>query len=255
MTEQGKKHALITGAGRGIGAAVSERLAAGGYNVTLLGRDLANLEQQASIIGDAANPLVCDITDPHNVASAFSAATNRFGTIDVLVNNAGAASTAPFLKASPEQLQSMLDVNYLGACYCIQQALATMLERNSGRIINIGSSSSVKGYPYVSAYSAAKHALMGMTRSLALEIAGSKVTINTVCPGFTETDIVSDAIQNIIEKTGRTEQQAIAELTKHNPQKRFVQVSEVAEQVFYLAEHAPQSVNGQAIMLDGGETA
>ena len=255
MTKKQSKHVLITGAGRGIGAAVSERFVASGYRVTLLGRDAANLTQQASQLGKLAQISVCDITDPSNVADAFEAAANSFGSIDVLVNNAGAASTAPFLKTSPEQLQSMLSVNYLGACYCIQQVLAIMLERNSGRIVNIGSSSSVKGYPYVSAYSAAKHALMGMTRSLALEIASSKVTINTVCPGFTETDIVSEAIKNIMQKTGRTEQQAEGELTKHNPQKRFVQVDEVAEQVFYLAEHAPISVNGQAIMLDGGETA
>ena len=180
---------------------------------------------------------------------------NQFGSIDVLVNNAGAAMTAPFLKTDAAHLQKMMDVNFLGACYCIQQVLPSMLERNHGRIINIGSTSSVKGYAYVSAYSASKHALMGVTRSIALEISKSDITINTVCPGFTETDIVGDAIQNIVSKTGRTEQQAIAELIKHNPQKRFVQPHEVATQVYYLAAHAPSSINGQAIMVDGGETA
>ena len=255
MAEQQSKHVLITGAGRGIGAAISRRFAGSGYRVSLLGRDQSLLEQQAKQLGEAVAPLVCDITDPNKVALGFESAVNNFGSIDVLVNNAGAASTAPFLKTSAEKLQAMLDVNYLGACYCIQQVLPSMLERNSGRIINIGSTSSVKGYAYVSGYSAAKHALMGMTRSLALEIGKSKVTINTVCPGFTETDIVGDAIKNIVLKTGRTEQQAIDELTRHNPQNRFVQPAEVAEQVYYLAEHAPISVNGQAIMLDGGETA
>jgi len=130
-----------------------------------------------------------------------------------------------------------------------------MIDNKYGRIINIGSTSSVKGYAYVSGYSAAKHAIMGLTRSLAKELSQTGVTINTVCPGFTETDIVADAIKNIMNKTGRSEQEAIAELTKHNPQRRFIQPSEVAEQVYYLAALAPQSINGQAIMVDGGETA
>ena len=129
-----------------------------------------------------------------------------------------------------------------------------MLENKAGRIINVGSTSSVKGYAYVTAYSAAKHAIMGLTRSLAKELANTGVSINTVCPGFTETDIVGDAIDNIMQKTGRTEEQAIAELTKHNPQARFIQPDEVAQQVYYLASNAPLSINGQALMVDGGET-
>ena len=249
------KHVIITGAGKGIGAAIAETFVAKGYKVSLIGRNLEVLEEKASELGAAALPLVCDITQPTAIEAAFKQAVQAFGPVDVLVNNAGAALTAPFLKTKPEQFQAMMNVNFFGACLCIQSVLPSMMERNAGRIINIGSTSSVKGYGYVSAYTASKHAIMGLTRSVALEISKTDVTINTVCPGFTETDIVSEAIENIIQKTGRTAEQAIAELTKHNPQKRFIQPSEVAAQVYYLAEHAPLSINGQAIMVDGGETS
>jgi len=263
------KHVIITGAGRGIGAAIADIFVANGYNVTLIGRNAVLLQEKANSLGQNTDPLTgkatelgevalalsCDITKPEEIDSAFKQAVKTFGPVDVLVNNAGAALTAPFIKTKPEQFQAMMNVNFLGACYCIQAVLPNMMERNSGRIINIGSTSSVKGYGYVSAYTASKHAIMGLTRSIAIEISKTDVTINTVCPGFTETDIVSDAIENIIQKTGRSTEQAIAALTKHNPQKRFIQPSEVADQVYYLAAHAPSSITGQAIMVDGGETS
>ena len=255
MSDSINKHVVITGAGRGIGAAIVDKFAQHDYNLTLIGRDYSALKTQAKGLGEGAFPIACDITDWQDVEGVFASAVDEFGPVDVLVNNAGAAITAPFTKTSQALFQSMMDVNFLGACVCIQQVLPTMLKRDSGRIVNIGSTSSIKGYAYVSAYSAAKHALMGVTRSIAAEISQSQVTINTVCPGFTETDIVADAISNIMEKTGRSEEQAIAELTKHNPQKRFIQPKEVAEMVFYLSENAPPSINGQAIMLDGGETS
>jgi len=260
------KHVIITGAGRGIGAAIADTFVANGYNVTLLGRNAALLQDKANALKSIATQsegkakevalaLGCDITKSEEIDLAFKQAVDTFGPVDVLVNNAGAALTAPFVKTKPEQFQAMMNVNFLGACYCIQAVLPNMIERNSGRIINIGSTSSVKGYGYVSAYTASKHAIMGLTRSIAIEISKTDVTINTVCPGFTETDIVSDAIDNIIQKTGRSTEQAIAALTKHNPQKRFIQPSEVADQVYYLAAHAPSSITGQAIMVDGGETS
>ncbi|MFT4629673.1 MAG: 3-hydroxybutyrate dehydrogenase [Dinoroseobacter sp.] len=260
------KHVIITGAGRGIGAAIADTFVAHGYSVTLLGRNAALLQDKANALTSIATQpegkakevalaLSCDITKPKEIDLAFKQAVDTFGPVDVLVNNAGAALTAPFVKTKPEQFQAMMNVNFLGACYCIQAVLPNMIERNSGRIINIGSTSSVKGYGYVSAYTASKHAIMGLTRSIAIEISKTDVTINTVCPGFTETDIVSDAIDNIIQKTGRSTEQAIAALTKHNPQKRFIQPSEVADQVYYLAAHAPSSITGQAIMVDGGETS
>ena len=256
------KHVIITGAGRGIGAAIADIFVAKGCNVTLIGRNVEPLEEKAKALaqkhkqlGEAALALGCDITKPEEIELAFKQAIDTFGPVDVLVNNAGAALTAPFVKTKPEQFQAMMNVNFLGACYCIQAVLPDMIERNTGRIINIGSTSSVKGYGYVSAYTASKHAIMGLTRSIAIEISKTDVTINTVCPGFTETDIVSDAIENIVQKTDRSAEQAIAELTKHNPQKRLIQPSEVADQVYYLAAHAPLSITGQAIMVDGGETS
>lgn len=248
-----KKHVVITGAGRGIGAAIAQEFSRHDYRITLMGRHLKPLNEQITQLHGDALPLACDVTEQQNVENAFATAVSELGPIDVLVNNAGAAFTASFLKTSPDKFKSMMDVNLLGAVYCIQQVLPGMLERNAGRIINIGSTSSIKGYGYISAYSAAKHALMGVTRCIAAEISSSEVTINTVCPGFTETDIVHDAIANIMSKTGRSEEQAIAELTSNNPQGRFIQPQEVADQVFYLAEHAPLSVSGQAIMVDGGE--
>ena len=254
MKPTDSKHILITGAARGIGAAIAKTFSENGHRVSMLGRNLASLQETACELGSETSCYACDITDPVKVESAFAAAVENFGPVEVLVNNAGAASSAPFMKTSPDQFKSMIDVNYLGACYCIQQVLPTMLEHHGGRIVNIGSTSSVKGYAYVSAYSAAKHAIMGMTRSLAIELGSSGVTINTVCPGFTQTDIVRSAVTNIMQKTNRSEEQAIADITKHNPQGRLVQPEEVAQQVYYLAQHAPLSVNGQAIMLDGGET-
>lgn len=248
------KHVIITGAGRGIGAAIAETFVANGYAVSLIGRNAELLAEKAKQLGELATPLVCDITQPAEIERVFQQAIDAVGPIDVLVNNAGAALTAPFVKTTAEQFQAMMNVNFFGACYCIQAVLPAMMKRNVGRIINIGSTSSVKGYGYVSAYTASKHAIMGLTRSIALEISKTEVTINTVCPGFTETDIVSDAIDNIMQKTGRTADEAVAELTKHNPQKRFIQPGEVADQVYYLAAHAPSSINGQAIMVDGGET-
>jgi len=246
-----KPHVVITGAARGIGAAIADLFIERGFKLSLLGRNVEALDEKIERLGTKAQGIICDITDPQAVTDAFVQVNESFGAPTVLVNNAGAAHAAPFLKTGVADLQAMLDVNYLGACYCIQQALPTMLENKQGRIINIGSTSSVKGYAYDSA---AKHAIMGLTRSLAKELSQSGVTINTVCPGFTETDIANDAISNIMKKTGRTEAEAIAELTKHNPQARFVQPVEVAQQVYYLATDAPQSINGQAIMVDGGET-
>lgn len=249
-----KPHVVITGAARGIGAAIADLFIERGFKLSLLGRNAEALDEKIERLGAKAQGIICDITDPQAVTDAFVRVNESFGAPTVLVNNAGAAHASPFLKTGAADLQAMLDVNYLGACYCIQQALPAMLENKQGRIINIGSTSSVKGYAYVTGYSAAKHAIMGLTRSLAKELSQSGVTINTVCPGFTETDIASDAISNIMNKTGRTEAEAIAELTKHNPQGRFVQPIEVAQQVYYLATDAPQSINGQAIMVDGGET-
>ncbi|MFC7047735.1 SDR family NAD(P)-dependent oxidoreductase [Emcibacter nanhaiensis] len=257
MTEQtqGKfkgKHAVITGGGRGIGAAIADALAAEGAKLTLLGRNEEVLKAKAETL-PAALPLSCDVTDQAAVEAVIAQAREAHGPVDILVNNAGAAHPAPFMKTSSEQLQSMLDVNLMGPWYCIQAVLPEMQERDSGRIVNIASTAALIGYKYVTAYAAAKHAVQGMTRSLALELAGRNITINSVCPGFTETDIAFDAIENIMSKTGRSREEAIAELAKHNPQKRFIQPEEVASAVLWLCEDINRSMTGQAISVAGGE--
>lgn len=246
------KHAVITGGGRGIGAAIADALSAAGAKVTIMGRDLEKLQDKARTLPEGL-AVQCDVTDETSVAAAFVAACARHGSVDILVNNAGAAQSLPFRKTDRAHLQHMLDVNLMGPYLCIQAVLQEMMDKGAGRIINIASTAALKGYSYVTAYSAAKHGVLGLTRSLAQEMATKGVTVNAVCPGFTETDIARDAIRNIVAKTGRTEAQAIAELTVHNPQKRLIQPAEVAASVLWLCRADSASITGQAIAVAGGE--
>ncbi|MBY0368972.1 MAG: SDR family NAD(P)-dependent oxidoreductase [Roseateles sp.] len=241
------KHAVITGGGSGIGAAVAQRLRADGLRVTLMGRHLDRLRAQQAVLGDAAVQ-VCDVADEASVAAAFAAV----GEVDVLVNNAGQVETASFSKTSLDLWQRLLNVNLTGTFLCSRAVLPGMLARGQGRIVNVASTAALKGYAYVAAYCAAKHGVLGLTRALALEVAAKGVTVNAVCPGYTETDIVASAVTTIVAKTGRTPQQALAELAKANPQGRLIQPAEVAATVAWLV-HSP-GVNGQAIAVDGGET-
>jgi NAD(P)-dependent dehydrogenase (short-subunit alcohol dehydrogenase family) len=253
MKLQGQ-HALVTGGGRGIGAAISSALVKVGVKVTITGRSSESLEQHtASLRGHGTQFQVCDVTDQASISSAFKKATNTFGPITILINNAGQAQSQPFLKTSLETWRQMLEVNLTGTFLCTQAALPGMLEMGWGRIINVSSTAGLTGYPYVSAYSAAKHGVIGLTRSLALELAKKNITVNAVCPGYTETDIVRDAIENIIAKTGRSELEARAELTKNNPQARMIQPHEVAETVLWLCNPNSSSITGQAIAIAGGE--
>jgi 3-hydroxybutyrate dehydrogenase len=271
------KHAFITGGGRGIGAACARALLAQGASVTIAGRDLATLERTASALAalhDAAPPAVAtaathgaivspagprifvqqlDVTDEASVHAAMEAAVAALGPIVILVNNAGQAQPAPFAKTSTEHWQQMLNVNLTGAFHCTQAALPHMLQQGWGRIINVASTAGLKGYKYVSAYVAAKHGLIGLTRALALELATKNITVNAVCPGYTETDIVAGAISNIMQKTGRSEEQARAELAAGNPQQKLVQPEEVAHTVVWLCHPASSAMNGQSIAVAGGE--
>lgn len=246
------KHALITGAGRGIGASIAAHLAAAGCKVTLLGRNLETLKQQTEIIPGAL-PLQCDVTNEAEVVAAFASATDYNGPVDILVNNAGAAKSAPFKRTSPDLLQQMLDVNLRGPFLCTHQVLEQMTKQGFGRVINIASTAALKGYTYVSAYAAAKHGVLGLTRCLSLEVAEQGVTINAICPGFTETDIVSHSIDNIVHITGRSQEEARQELVKNNPQKRMIAPSEIANTVIWLCQPESNSINGQAIVIAGGE--
>ena len=248
------KHALVTGGSRGIGAAVVEILLAHGAHVTSVSRTGAPpKESGASRSRDAVHHASADVTDSESVKKAFESARGRFGEITILVNNAGQAASAPFLKTDPTLWRKMMAVNLDGTFHCTQAVLAGMLAAGWGRIINIASTAGLTGYGYVTAYCAAKHAVVGLTRALAIEVATKGVTVNAVCPGFTDTDIVKEAVANIVAKTGRTAEQAQAELASRNPQKRLVRPKEVANTVAWLCLPGSEAITGQAIAVAGSE--
>jgi NAD(P)-dependent dehydrogenase (short-subunit alcohol dehydrogenase family) len=225
------KHAVVTGGTRGIGAAVARVLATHGARVTAIGR------------------ATVDVADPDAVTRVFAG----FGPVDILVNSAGYAQSASFSRIDRGLWRETLAVNLDGTFYCLQAVLPSMVKAQWGRIVNIASTAGLVGYRYVSAYCAAKHGVIGLTRAVALEVATTGITVNAVCPGYTDTDMVRDTVARIVERTKRTKEQALAEIVSHNPQGRLVRPDEVANTVAWLCLPGSESITGQAIAVAGGE--
>ncbi len=245
-------HAVVTGGGRGIGAATAAALTEAGASVTVLGRGSDALIAQVEA-GRAKAWASADVTDAAGLSLALEQAAARLGPIDILVNNAGGAHTASFLKTTNEQFQAMFDLNLMGPVNAVRAVLPGMAGRGFGRIVNIASTASLRAYPYVSAYVAAKHAILGLTRALAVENAMTGVTVNAVCPGFVDTDLVADSVTRIVEKTGRTREAAKVELARNNPQRRLIEPAEVAAAVVFLSRRGAGSITGAVLPIAGGE--
>lgn len=243
------RRAAVTGGSKGIGLAVVERLAADGFSVVAMGRDQAALAKVAAAMPDAVETVACDVADADSIAAAFAAT----GPFDVLVNNAGIADSAPVRRLPVEQWERLMRVNALGPLLCIQQVLPAMMEHGFGRIVTVASMAGHQGAAYIAAYAASKHAVIGLMRSLSAEVAGTGITANSVCPGYVRTPMTEQSIRTIREKTGRSDDEAMQILIGRTRLGRLIEPEEVAAAVAYLVSDGAAAVNGQSILIDGGD--
>jgi 3-hydroxybutyrate dehydrogenase len=251
MTFSGK-HALVTGGGTGVGAAIALKLTQLGANVTITGRREHPLQTTSKLHANI-NWSLCDVTNQNSVERCFAESRAKFGSVDIVVASAGAAQSKPFHHLTTTDLQAMLDVNLIGVFNTFQAALPDMKENKWGRLVAIASTAGLKGYGYVSHYCAAKHGVIGMTKALAIEVAKQGITANAVCPSYVDTPMTDNTIKTIMDKTGRSKEEALHALVADNPQGRLITPEEVADTVAWLCGTGATAINGQAISISGGE--
>lgn len=249
--------ALITGGGRGIGRAIAIAFAQEGAQVAVAARTLEQVERVAREVANQfstnALPVVCDVSDVSSVEKLFERVSEKFGRgPDIMVNNAGIAESAPLTKTDDELWHRILAINLSGTFYCTRAALPQMIERSWGRIINVASIAGKTGAPYIAAYSASKHGVLGLTRSVAMEVAAKGITVNAICPGYVDTEMTTRGIENITKITKLTADEAMESIKKMSPQNRVIEPEEVAALALLLASEEGRGINGQAINVDGG---